>query len=207
MTNAFVQIEAPVEPLIIGYSAARHMRYGRGEPFALHPDATASLFDPSIELVDAKDILEQLDYAAAKKQPGAKKSPARIKDALAKLLPDVGSASSITLYGPSQAKSRFRKSGVQVKTPYGEVPLDALSLGYQTMTALAVDLAWRLEPNDIRRRPSLYTSLRLCLLTNWIFICIRDGNANCGKAFPMLFRRYNSSLRRTVRYWRSRIWT
>jgi predicted ATP-binding protein involved in virulence len=31
-----------------------------------------------------------------------------------------------------------------VKTPYGEVSLEALSLGYQTMTAWAVDLAWRL---------------------------------------------------------------
>jgi predicted ATP-binding protein involved in virulence len=31
-----------------------------------------------------------------------------------------------------------------VTTPYGEVPLEALSLGYQTMTAWAVDLAWRM---------------------------------------------------------------
>jgi energy-coupling factor transporter ATP-binding protein EcfA2 len=142
--QTFVEIEHPVEPLIIGYSAARHMRYGRGETLAPHPDGTASLFDPSIELADAKDILEQLDYAAAKQQPGAKDLLDRIKDALAKLLPDVESASSIILYGPSQPRERGQKSGVQVKTPYGEVPLEALSLGYQTMTAWAVDLAWRL---------------------------------------------------------------
>jgi energy-coupling factor transporter ATP-binding protein EcfA2 len=104
--QTLVKMKNPVEPLIIGYSAARHMRYGRGETLALHPDATASLFDPSIELADAKDILEQLDYAAAKKQPGAKDLLDRIKDALAKLLPDVDSASSIILYGPSQPRAR-----------------------------------------------------------------------------------------------------
>jgi hypothetical protein len=134
----------PVEPLIVGYSAARHMRYGRGEGQALHPDATASLFDPGVELADAKDILESLDYAAAKKQRGAKALLARIKDALAKLLPDVEKASAIMLYGPGTPTARSQKSGVLVKTPYGEVPLEALSLGYQTMTAWAVDLAWRL---------------------------------------------------------------
>jgi hypothetical protein len=142
--QTLAKMKKPVEPLIIGYSAARHMRYGRGEALAMHPDGTASLFDPSIELADAKNILEQLDYAAAKKQPGARALLARIKDALAKLLPDVETASSITLYGPSQPRAKSRKSGVLVKTPYGEVPLESLSLGYQTMTALTVDLAWRL---------------------------------------------------------------
>jgi hypothetical protein len=134
----------PVEPLIIGYSAARHMRYGRGETLALHPDTTASLFDPSVELADAKAILEQLDYAAVKGQPGAKDLLARIKEGLAKLLPDVRNPSDINLYGPGPPGFPGRKTGVQVLTPYGEVPLEALSLGYQTMTAWAVDLAWRL---------------------------------------------------------------
>ncbi len=41
-------------------------------------------------------------------------------------------------YGAAR-HSRYRSS-----TPYGEVPLSQLSLGYQTMTAWAVDLAWRL---------------------------------------------------------------
>jgi hypothetical protein len=142
--QTFVKVRRPVEPLIVGYSAARHMRYRRGETSALDPDATASLFDPSVELVDAKDILEQLDYAAAKKQKGAKDLLDRIKNALSKLLPDVESASAITLYGPIQPRVKGQKSGVQGKTPYGEVPLEALSLGYQTMTAWTVDLAWRL---------------------------------------------------------------
>jgi predicted ATP-binding protein involved in virulence len=142
--QTFVRMKRPIEPLVVGYSAARHMRYRRGESSGLDLDATASLFDPSVELVDARDILEKLDYAAAKKQKGAKDLLDRIKNALAKLLPDVESASAITLYGPIQPGAKGQKSGVQVKTPYGEVPLEALSLGYQTMTAWTVDLAWRL---------------------------------------------------------------
>ncbi len=142
--QTFAAMTHPVEPLVVGYGAARHMRYRSAEPFKLHPDTTASLFDPSLELADAKDILEQLDYARAKRQPGAKELLARIKDALATLLPDVTRASAIKLYGPATPGAASRKSGVQVATPYGEVPLEALSLGYQTMTAWTVDLAWRL---------------------------------------------------------------
>ncbi len=144
VTQTSVEMAKPIEPLVIAYSAARHMRYRGSEPFTLHPDTTASLFDPSVELADAKDILEQLDYATAKRQPGAKQFLARIKDALVKLLPDVDSASAITIYGPATPGTKGQKSGVRVTTPYGEVPLDALSLGYQTMTAWAIDLAWRL---------------------------------------------------------------
>lgn len=144
ITQTFAAMENPVEPLVIGYGAARHMRYRRGEPSALHADTTGSLFDPSLELADAKDILEQLDYSRAKRQAGAARLLQRIKEALARLLPEVPRASSIKLYGPATPGSKGQKSGVQVATPFGEVPLEALSLGYQTMTAWTVDLAWRL---------------------------------------------------------------
>jgi predicted ATP-binding protein involved in virulence len=63
---------------------------------------------------------------------------------LAKLLPDVESGEDISLNGPATPGSDSSRVGVQVKTPYGEVPITALSLGYQTVTALAVDLAWKL---------------------------------------------------------------
>ena len=59
-------------------------------------------------------------------------------------------------------------------TPYGEVALDALSLGYQTMTAWAVDLAWRLYqryPNavDPLQKPAivLIDELDLHLHPRW----------------------------------------
>ncbi len=59
--QTFMVMTHPVEPLLVDYGAARHMRYRGAEPFKLHPDTTASLLDPSLELADAKDILEQLD--------------------------------------------------------------------------------------------------------------------------------------------------
>ena len=143
--HASVDMKNAIEPLVIGYGAARHMHHRTVEVFVQHSDPTASLFDPTVELVDAKDILEQLDYAAAKRQPRAKRLLLRIKEALVRLLPNIEKASAIKLYGPVPPGSHNRKTGVQVVTPYGEVPIEALSLGYQTMTAWTVDLAWRLS--------------------------------------------------------------
>lgn len=117
------------EPLVVGYSAARHVpasAFERGDPTL---DPTASLFDPSLELMDAKAILEELDYAAYKKQPHAKELLDAIKATLVMLLPDIPDTAAIKLYGPATPGSRGQKSGVRVTTPYGEVPLAALSLG------------------------------------------------------------------------------
>lgn len=176
-----------VEPLVVGYGAARHMRYRGSEPLLLHPDTTASLFDPSLELVDAKEILEQLDYAVSKKQPGARELLRRIKEALVRLLPDVEKASAIALYGPAPPGAKGGKFGVQIKTPYGEVPLSALSLGYQTMTAWAIDLAWRLyrqfpdAPNPLQM-PAIVIidELDLHLHPKWQ----RELRENISAAFP-----------------------
>ena len=158
--HSSVHLKNAREPLVIGYGAARHMHYRGAEVFKPDPDPTASLFDPSVELVDARDILEQLDYAAVKRQPQARALLSCIKEALAKLLPSLEKASDIKLYGPTPPGSDNRKTGVQVVTPYGEVPFDALSLGYQTMTAWTVDLAWRLtqhypHANDVLQMPAI----------------------------------------------------
>ena len=158
--HSSVHMENAREPLVIGYGAARHMHFRGAEVFKQDPDPTASLFDPSVELVDARDILEQLDYAAVKRQPRARALLSCIKEALAKLLPSLEKASAIKLYGPTPPGSDNRKTGVQVVTPYGEVPFEALSLGYQTMTAWTVDLAWRLtqhypDANDVLQMPAI----------------------------------------------------
>jgi hypothetical protein len=55
---------------------------------------------------------------------------------LADLLPDIESASSITVH----AKERI----VKIKTSDGDVPLNNLSLGYKTMIAWSVDLALKM---------------------------------------------------------------
>ncbi len=131
-------------PLVVGYSAARHMKYLRGDPARAYDDSTESLFNASVELADAEDILERLDYAGLRGQKSAGALLKRVKNALAKLLPDVETGDDISLNGPATPGNDTANTGVQVKTPYGVVPITALSLGYQTVTALAVDLAWKL---------------------------------------------------------------
>lgn len=182
-----VKVGKEVEPLVVAYGAARHIRNRGSEPFLLHPDTTASLFDPSLELVDAKEILEQLDYGAKKGQADAKALLKRIKEALVRLLPDVGKASAITLYGPAPPGATGGRFGVQIKTPYGEVPLSALSLGYQTMTAWAIDLAWRLyrqfpKTADPLQMPAIVIidELDLHLHPRWQ----RELRENISAAFP-----------------------
>jgi len=155
-----VKVPGFTEPLVIGYSAARHMSYGRGEPEPASDDPAESLFDPSIELADAEEILQRLDYAAAKSNVRARALLKRLKEALARLLPDVSHQSDIVIYGPPTPGFEDGKTGVRVKTHYGEVPLSSLSLGYQTTTAWAVDLAWKLfqkypESTDPLREPAI----------------------------------------------------
>ena len=184
-----VDMKNATEPLVIGYGAARHMHRRGADIFMPHPDPTASLFDPSVELVDTRDILEQLDYAAVKGQPRAKGLLSYIKEALAKLLPNVEKASAVKLYGPAPPGSHNRKTGVQVATPYGEVPFEALSLGYQTMTAWTVDLAWRLtqhypDADDVLQMPAivLIDELDLHLHPCWQ----REIRDSISDAFPRI---------------------
>lgn len=139
-----LEMSNPVEPLVIAYGAARHQRYGSSVGRTSLPDAVESIYDPSIELADPVEILEGLDYSAAKRQPGARDLLRRIKVALAQVIPGISKPSSIKLYGPAPPGSKTTKHGVQVETVFGEVPLKSLSLGYQTMTAWMVDLSWRL---------------------------------------------------------------
>lgn len=175
------------EPLVIAYGAGRHARYRSTDTLEATPEPTASLFDPSLELADAKAILQALDYAAYKKQPRAAEFLEAVKAALAKLLPDVENAAAIKLYGPATPGSKKHKTGVQVVTPYGEVPLNSLSLGYQTMTAWAVDLAWRLyqhypEADDPLKQPAivLIDELDLHLHPRWQ----RQIRSHISDAFP-----------------------
>ncbi|MGH7025563.1 MAG: AAA family ATPase [Caulobacteraceae bacterium] len=178
-----------VEPLVIGYGAARHVTSGASDALEEDSEPTASLFDASLELSDAQRILEDLDYASLKEQPHAGDLLKAVKAALVTLLPDLKSADDIHLYGPSTPRSRGGKSGVQVVTPYGEVPLSALSLGYQTMTAWTVDLAWRLyrhypDVDEPLRQPAivLIDELDLHLHPHWQ----RQLRNHLSAAFPQV---------------------
>lgn len=146
------------QPLVVGYSAARHPPYRRSEVVSDQNDPTASLFNPEIELADAVQILEDLDHIALREEsglrPGSTKGKAsesraallyaHIKQALACILPEVGDPDRLHVYGPPMLGRQDEKTGVWIETYSGEVPLHSLSVGYQTMFAWTVDLASRM---------------------------------------------------------------
>lgn len=131
------------QPVVFAYGAGRHVRpTGTDETI---PDPVASLFDPAVELIDAENILQRLDYHVAKfRQRGQRMRLKALTDMLAEILPDIENASDIHINPPATAGLGDMPYGVRVKTTHGEVPLRQLSLGYQTVTAWTVDIAWRL---------------------------------------------------------------
>jgi len=108
--------------------------------------------------VDAVQILEDLDHIALREElelrsRSTKDEPtesraaslyADIKRALASILPEVGDQDHVHVYGPPMPGRQNEKKGVWIETYSGEVPLHSLSVGYQTMFAWTVDLAWRM---------------------------------------------------------------
>lgn len=141
-----------VQPLLVAYSAARHAPYLRSEVVTDKDDPTASLFNPQIELIDAVQVLANLDHLSLRDDQQASASDdkqasalyANIKRALARILPDVGVPSRIHVHGPALPGRSGAPTGVWIETYSGEVPLSSLSIGYQTMFAWTVDLAWRM---------------------------------------------------------------
>lgn len=151
-------------PLLVAYSAARHPPYSRSDVVADQDDPTASLFNAEIELADAVQILEDLDHVSLReerahrqkveKTGGDPSEPrehskaealyASIKEAIARILPEVGDPALIHVYGPALPGETEKKTGVWIETYSGEIPLHALSIGYQTMFAWTVDLARRM---------------------------------------------------------------
>jgi len=131
------------DPLIIGYGAGRTLGRGNLDPSSA-PDALTSLFADRTELVDAEELIQQLDYAALRRKTRRTSRQNEVMKAmLAALLPDIGDAKNIIIHGPSPLTQKG-KIGVYARTPYGEVPLNQLSFGYQTMTAWLADIGWRL---------------------------------------------------------------
>ena len=130
---------------IFAYGAARRsgtLKVDRGA----RSDALASLFRTSTELYDAEDILLKLDHRAEKfgEQSIDWKRLDRVKEILATILPDIEHEKNIEILGPAIFSPSSEPDGVRFRTPYGLVPLSALSLGYQTTLTWIVDLALRL---------------------------------------------------------------
>jgi energy-coupling factor transporter ATP-binding protein EcfA2 len=138
------------QPLVLAYGAGRHMGVGNLD-FAAAPEPTDSLLEQNPELFDAEELLMHFDYASLQpKAAKAKRQKALLIETVAELLPEVGSADRIKIYGAA-AIGEQRRKGVYVETADGEVPLRQLSFGYQTMIAWVGDIAWRLfqkNPNS-----------------------------------------------------------
>ena len=129
------------EPLVLGYGAGRHPTVGTETDTATGP--IESLFRVEAGLHNTDELLQRLDYSKYKDVPGAAAQLDSMKEAIAAMLPDVG-VQDIEI-GPLRVRNDpSRPVGVHVKTPYGSVPLDQVSLGYRTMFAWTVDVAWRL---------------------------------------------------------------
>ena len=165
LTDVIIQ-EADLEefnsPNLFAYSANRHMAAENIEKTEL-ASHVSNLFSESGDLYDAEEVLRQLDHAASKQipqssseelegskgdQPGAVHLLAKVKQILADILPDIDSPDSILVNPPMNPEKSRSKGLVQVITPYGKVPLAALSLGYKTMLAWVVDLAIRMLWNQ-----------------------------------------------------------
>ncbi len=131
-------------PNLFAYSASRHMAVRNLDNSELR-NPVANLLSSSADLYDAEQVLLDLDYKAHKEKNGqAGPLLNKVRKLLIDLLPDVQDAGAIEILGPKGFTDDDELSGVKIRTPYGSVSLSALSLGYKTMLAWAVDLALRL---------------------------------------------------------------
>ena len=123
-----------------GYGASRRIgKTSLSERSAF--DTSTSLFSSDVELLNAEEWLLQADYAATRKAGDNRHAGERrdqIKAVLLKLLPGV---EDIRI---APAQENELQTIVQVKTPYGWVRIQDLSLGYTTMLTWIVDFASRL---------------------------------------------------------------
>jgi hypothetical protein len=146
-------------------------------------DSAASLFSDDASLVSGSAWFLRADYAAKNATTDARAAARRdkVRTALIALLPDV---SDIQAAGLDEENPRPR---VDVKTPYGWVPMRALSLGYRSMIAWVVDLASRLfeaypDSPDPLAEPAiaLVDEIDLHLHPRWQ----RDITAHLDRLFP-----------------------
>ena len=134
---------ALIEPPLFAYGAARHMGKSNLDNMEL-ADPLASLFTSAIELYDAEERLLDLDYLRLTDDKHQQRLQ-RIKQVFAAILPDVSSEGDVRILGPKTKEDFGEAGGVWFTTPYGDVPLTGLSLGYQTTLAWVLDLAIRLN--------------------------------------------------------------
>lgn len=159
---------------MFAYGAARRSGTRKLERGGL-ADPLASLFDGETPLYDAEDVLLKLDHRAriSKTQQDVD-CLQRIKEIISAILPYINSANDISIVGPVVFDEPTERNGVQFATPYGNVPLYSLSIGYQTTLTWITDLALRMyerypESSEPLREPGivLIDDIELHLHPRW----------------------------------------
>ncbi len=131
------------EPLVLAYGVGKHPKeLGVNGVDTTSP--TRPLFMVESALYDAEELLLLLEFGQLKKHRGAAKRLESLKCVLAEILPDLHRSEDIEIRGPHLPGGRPDESGVRIKTYYGAVSLNQLSLGYRAVFAWVVDIAWRM---------------------------------------------------------------
>ena len=134
------------EPLVLGYGAGRHPSVTNVDKVTTtDPTETESLFKVAAELLDAEELLHQLDYSFLKGQSDAGVRLGNLKKMLSALLPDIQAPEDIKILARRGSGTPLDQTGIHIKTPSGDVSLGQLSLGYQMVFAWTVDIAWWLH--------------------------------------------------------------
>lgn len=156
-------------PNLFAYGAGRHMASENFEKSELK-DPTYNLLSDSADLYDAEQVLLNLYNASIQEEVDQFKSNSatssinetqkeilqpifegkatklyrKVKEILTELLPYIESPDSIIVNQAVNKDGTSNTRLVEIKTPFGQVGLYDLSLGYKTMLAWVVDLAIRM---------------------------------------------------------------
>lgn len=134
------ELDATVQA--IGYGPFR--RSGEGALTTEPSSSIANLFDDGQRLLNVEEWFLQRDYAAHNprfngfQRTAAKEARDRIAHLITTVLPDVKELV------PRLEDAASGATRLYAKTPFGEVPVGQLGLGYQSTMAWVVDLAVRL---------------------------------------------------------------
>lgn len=122
--------------LCFAYGASRKMGKSSfsNEKFST---ASVSLFDDEAPLINVEEFFMQADYEAkTSRSTGSRQQREKIKKLLLDILPEV---TDLRI-----AKSARSGRHVEVKTPFGWVRINEMSLGYKSLIAWVVDFASRM---------------------------------------------------------------
>ena len=111
---------------------------------AVETGPVESLFNVGAELVDAEEMLCRFEYHKLKKHKIIRLRLQKLISLLVEILLDLNDLDDIEIRGPVLPGLNEKESGVWIRTPSGTVQLSQLSLGYQTVMAWIVDIAWRM---------------------------------------------------------------